>query len=201
MAIALGFSVETLLPINSKRLALARSLGRENAHARMPHDDQVPAADVDHGNAAGLAAVSGHGNAAVHLLIGDFDPVPRQAHLGALVRRAVKTLGECAVHVGWFEAAILPHGGHGPMVADLLKNLRQPFGRVGLHFHQGEAGIGARLPNRDLLDAKRPAQARDHIEHLGQDQAIDDVALDLDVFNKGGSCRTGFHGFDFHAAP
>ena len=33
-----------------------------------------------------------------------------------------------------------------------------------------------------LLDAKRAAAGRDRVEHLGQDQAVDDVAGDFDLF-------------------
>ena len=36
-----------------------------------------------------------------------------------------------------------------------------------------------------LRDAKRAAARRDHVEHLGQDQAVDDVADDLDLFDVG----------------
>ena len=39
-------------------------------------------------------------------------------------------------------------------------------------------------PIGDLLDAKRAAGRGDQVEHLGQDQAVDDVAADLDVFDE-----------------
>ncbi len=52
-------------------------------------------------------------------------------------------------------------------------------GRLGPHFDQRKAGIGARLADRDLLDPKRPAAGRDQVEDLGQDQAVDDVAANF----------------------
>ena len=49
---------------------------------------------------------------------------------------------------------------------------------------QGVARIVPGLADGDLLDPERAAVARDAVEDLRQDQAVDDVAADLDVFHR-----------------
>ena len=51
-------------------------------------------------------------------------------------------------------------------------------------FDHGVARIVPRLADRDVGDAKLAAAGRDRIEHLGQDEAVDDVAGDLDFFDE-----------------
>ena len=50
-------------------------------------------------------------------------------------------------------------------------------------FDHGIARIVPRLADRDLLDAKLPAAGRDRIQHLRQDQAVDDVPGNLDFLD------------------
>ena len=125
-------------------------------------------------------------DAAIHFLVGDFDPIAAEADLGPLVGRAVKAFGKRAVHVGGDEAAVL-----------LGRRARRRGRRSGpesaaarssrrcADFDHGIARIVAGLADRDLRDAKRAAAGRDRVEHLGQDQAVDDVAGDFDLFDDG----------------
>jgi hypothetical protein len=52
-----------------------------------------------------------------------------------------------------------------------------------MNFHEGKAGIGAFLPNADMLDTEPTAKGSYLIENLGQNEAIDDVPADFDVFH------------------
>ena len=56
------------------------------------------------------------------------------------------------------------------------------------------AGIVPRLADRDVLDAKRAAAGRDRVEHLRQNEAVDDMAGDFDLFDDG---IFGGHGLVF----
>ena len=107
----LGFSVETPLDMNVKSLrTAARSTGNTRTPAwpttiGMPRRTSV--IGMQRATADGVGRrVSRAGycsfdhDAAVHLLVGDFDPVAVQADFGPLVGRAVKAFGKGAVHVG-----------------------------------------------------------------------------------------------------
>ena len=63
-----------------------------------------------------------HHDAAIHLLVGDFDPVPVEPNFRALVRRAVKPFGKRAVHVGGDQPAVLLRRRHRAMVGNLRQD-------------------------------------------------------------------------------
>ncbi len=77
--IALGFSLETLELMKRKRACVPRTLGRLDPDALVADDDRRPGDDVDHGHAARGVGVRVDGDAAVHLLIGDLDPLRLQS--------------------------------------------------------------------------------------------------------------------------
>ena len=83
-------------------------------------------------------------------------------------------------------AAVGGVGGHGAVVVDLVEDGFELLGRVGADLDAGEAGVVLLLAELDVLDVVPAAARQDLVEHLGQQQRIDDVAGHLDVFDKGG---------------
>ena len=80
------------------------------------------------------------------------------------------------------------------MAADRSEKFFQVLGRGADHPQLGVARIIARVPTRISRISKRPSSCHDLIKHLGQDQAVDDVADDFDVFDVGrGAGRRGRH--------
>ena len=167
----------------------------------MTHDNRHAAFDLCHGDAAGCRKC-GVGrpaqslwlfdnNSAVHLLVGDFDPMPVQSNLGPLVSRTIKALGEGTVHVGRGEPAVLLGRGDRSMVGDLGQDVLHPFFVWSTDFDHGVAGVVPRLANGDVRDPELAAIRGDGIENLGQNQAIDDMAADFDFFDDG---ILGIHG-------
>ena len=126
-------------------------------------------------------------------------PIPRQPHLGALVRRAVEALGKGALDVGDRQPAVLRGDRHRSVIGDLRQDPLQRGPIVGADFEQGVARIVPRLADRDALDAKRAAVVENAVEDLRQHEAVDDVSLDLDLFALDGCPilgvqRDGIHG-------
>ncbi len=72
------------------------------------------------------------------------------------------------------------------MIGDLGKDLLQGGGVAGLDLDQGVAWIAPGLADADLLDAEGAARRGDAVEDFGQDQAVDDVAADLDILDVDG---------------
>ena len=100
MASPLGFSVETVLSMNSNVCGVARPLFGKDAHAGVAHHDRLADADLVHRHAARRAARAVDHDAAVHLLVVDRDPLARQPDLGPLVGGAVESFGKGPVDVG-----------------------------------------------------------------------------------------------------
>ncbi len=121
---------------------------------------------------------------AVHFLPGDLQPAAGDADLGPLVGGAIKIFGKRSGDVGLHEAAIADVGGDRAMVGDLRQDFLQDLFVVGANLQQGMAGVVSRLPDRDLLDFETAAAAGDGIEDFGQDQTVDDVAADFDLFHE-----------------
>ena len=71
------------------------------------------------------------------------------------------------------------------MVGDLGQDLAASLLAGGADFDHGGAGVVAGLADRDVLDPKLAAGGGDRVEHFRQDQAVDDVAADFDVFDDG----------------
>ena len=117
---------------------------------------------------------------AVHLRVVDVDPVATDPHLGGQVGRRVEALGQDAVDVGR----------HGDRVG-----LGQPVGAVDLQLgdesgegvlvgggdlETGPAGVDVGAADVDVDHAVVGAGVDDDVEHLGQDEGVDDVPLNLD---------------------
>jgi hypothetical protein len=130
-------------------------------------------------------------NAAVHLLIVDRRPVAVQANLGSLIGRAVKPFGKRPVDVRLDQSGVASVDGNGAVIGNLRDDRLQGAVAGGANLDAGKAGVGAVVPDDDVLDLELAARGRDAVEHLGQDQAVDDVAANLDVFD-GGPVVGGF---------
>ena len=86
-------------------------------------DKRYPALDFDHRHAAGRVLLGIDDDAAVHFLIGNFNPLAADPHFGPLIGRAVERFGEGAVHVGIDEPAILRRSADRAVVGNLGQNL------------------------------------------------------------------------------
>ena len=106
-----------------------------------------------------------------------------------LIGRRIKPFGEGAVHVGRNQTAILLIQWDGAVPSDRGEQPLEVLGRAADHSQLGVARIVATLPDADLADLELSAQAHDLIEHLGQNQAVDDVPDNLHVFDKRGLAR------------
>ena len=179
----------------------ARPLFRKDAHAGMADDDQLAQAGIGHGQAAGGHALEVDDDRAVHLLIGDLQPVAGNADFGPLVRRAIEIFGKSPGNVGRHEAAIADVGRHRAVVGDLGEDFLQDLFLVGANFQQGMAGVVPRLPDRDLLDFATAAPAGDGIEDFGQDEAVDDMAADFDLFHELAAAGLGCFPRCIHESP
>src|SRR5438067_1064816 len=73
-------------------------------------------------------------DAAVHLLVLDFDPVAAEPDLCAIVGRAVEVFGKSAVHVGRHSDAIVRADRHGPVVVDGIEDFLEDRSARGPHF-------------------------------------------------------------------
>ena len=66
------------------------------------------------------------------------------------------------------------------MLAQAQEQFIEHFATRGTDLHARIALVGALLANPDLVDLKIAAAGQDRIQHLGQDERIDDVATQLD---------------------
>ena len=71
----------------------------------------------------------------------------------------------------------------GNLIGDVGQDLLEAIGGRRPHFDQGIAGIAAVVADRDLLDAEGAAGGGDEVENFGEQQAIDDMAADFDLFD------------------
>ena len=181
----LGFSLETGLAMNSNRFVPRRRLGREDAQPLPADDDAVALAHVGHGQAAGGVALRIDEDAAVHLLVFHVDPVAAEADLGAVVGRAVEALGEGAVHVGRRRSrSPAATTGTAPWSWMASRISRSVSARVGADLDAGVAGVVLPLADADVLDDVGAAAGEDLVQHLGQEQRVDDVPVDLDFLDE-----------------
>ena len=75
--------------------------------------------------------------------------------------------------------------GDGSVANDARQDFLEQFLRIGLDREPGKAGILPTLTDLDLQDFVPASQGGDFVEHLGENQAVDDVAGNLHVFDEG----------------
>ena len=167
-----------------ERLRPAGPLLGKDAHAGVADDDQVAAARVGHGEATGGHFRRIDENGAVHFLVGHFDPVPGDADFGPLVGRAVEILGIGAVDVGGNERAVATSVGTAPWSAISASSFCNSLFACRADFQHRMAGIVPQRADRDVLDRAIAAVGGHDIEDLGQNEAVDDVTADLDLFDE-----------------
>ena len=79
--------------------------------------------------------------------------------------------------------AVACTSGDGPMIVDGVENVLRGSARSPARTSmRAIAGIGLPLADADVLDDVGAAVRQDFVEDLGQEQRIDDVALQLDGF-------------------
>ena len=156
----------------------------EDARTEPSDNNLVAAFHLDHRHTACLLGCSIHRDAAVHLLPFDADPMPGETDLGRLVRRRIEALGKCTVHVGRFESAVVMLHRDRTVLADRGQNLFEArFGRS-RHRQPNVARVVAIVPDADFVALVLTAEARDLVEHLRQQQAVDDVPREFNILAK-----------------
>ena len=157
-----------------------RRISASGGKTRMPvpaDDDAVAGLHRGHRHAAGRAALGVDHDAAVHLLVLDVDPLAAEPDLGAEVGGAVEALGERAVHVGRRRCGSRPAStGTAPCGWISARIASSCSARVGAHLDAGVAGVVLPLAELQRLDVVPAAARQDLVEHLRQQQRIDDVA-------------------------
>jgi hypothetical protein len=80
------------------------------------------------------------------------------------------------------------------MVVDDAEDLVQPVAVGCPHLEPGDTGVRAALADADVLDDVGAAAGQNLIEHLGQQERVDDVTLQLDFFDDVGHDAPRFRG-------
>ena len=90
----------------------------------------------------------------------------------------------------------MQRGGHGAVIGHLARISESVCCGRRLHLDQRIARIGPGMADRDPFDPKRSSACRDAIENLRQNQAVDNMAADFDLFDVpigGGGCLVRRH--------
>src|SRR5205823_2418644 len=90
-----------------------------------------------------------------------------------------------AVHVRGHHDAVTVGDGNGAVVVDVVEQLAKGVGGGGADLDPGVTGVVLPLTDADVLDDVGAASGEDLVEYLGQDQRVDDVALELDFLDEG----------------
>ena len=148
-----------------------------DAHAGEAHDDAVARTDLVHWR--GAHGLGGHDDPAVHLRVLDGAPTVIDAHVGRQVGRRVEALGQHAVTVGGHERRVaVMHTIHAVDLQLLEQRIDGAVvGRADLDARA--ARVDVRAPELELVDVVIRARLDDQIEHLGEQQGVDDVTLEL----------------------
>ena len=166
---------------------------REHARPRPADDDQVAEFDRRHRYAPGGRPARVDADAAVHLLVGDVHPVPAEPDLGAEVGGAVEPVREGPGDVGPGDGAVGGLGGDGPVRVDLGEDALEDLGGVGPDLDADVRRVVLPLADAELLDLVAGPAGEDGVEDLGQQQRVDDVAVQLDLFDELGLGFDGGH--------
>src|SRR5262249_33295243 len=97
---------------------------------------------------------------------------------------AVETFGEAAIEIGPDDRAIAGGRGDRAMVVNVVEDFLEQAAVWRANFETGETRIVLALADPEILDDVRAAPRQDFIQHFGQQQRIDDVALQLDLFDE-----------------
>ncbi len=158
----------------------------EDTQALPADDDAVALASVDHRQAAGGGALRVEDNAAVLLLVLHVHPVAAEPDLRAQVRGGVEVLGKGPIQIGGNGDAIVGGGGRGTVVVDGGEDVAQDGGAGRVDLDAGPAGIAGPPADVDVLERVGAAACQNLVEHLGQQQRVDDVTFQVHFFNKAG---------------
>ena len=128
-------------------------------------------------------AVGVDDDAAVHLLVLHVDPLAAEPDLGPLVGRAVEAFGEGPGDVGRHDPRVLGVDGRGAVLDQVAEDRVELAGGGRPDGDPGVARVDPPRADPALADLERPPHLEDPVEDLRQQQRIDDVAADLDLFH------------------
>ncbi len=160
-----------------------RRFSRKDPQSLAPDDDPISLPYLGHRQATGRAPLRIKENAAVHFHVLNIDPFPIDANLGAVAGRAVEAFRKGPVHIRFGERAILGGDRCGPVVMDRVEDFLQDRLARRPDLNAGETGVFPTLAHPDLFDLVSAAAREDFVEHLGQEQRINNVPLDLHFLN------------------
>ena len=161
----------------SERVTFFGPFQREDPDSRSTRDDQVTGFHLGHGDGAGRGRIQGHVNGEVHFDRLHVEPLAVEADLRPEVRGRIERIRQHPVFRRGFHNAINRVFDHGPMRLDGVQDGREPWRRIGMHGDPGRGGVLSRGADVHLVDGEGAASLQNCVEHLRQDQGIDDMAF------------------------
>ena len=110
-----------------------------------------------------------------------------QPHLGPVIGGAVELLRKGPIHVGRLGDAIAGRHLRGPVIVDRIQDLLQVIRVARPNLDTHVTGVLLALADLDFLQRVVAAVRQDFVEHLGQQQRVDDVPLQFDFFDELGA--------------
>jgi hypothetical protein len=149
---------------------------RQHTHAVAAHDHEIAPLHFGHHDTGRDAGLRIDADGRVHFLSRDRNPFPGQPDFRVFVRRAIKAFREHPVRVHDLIVAILLVDRNRAVPGDGGQHAVEFFARRRTDRQPRDARIDPAASDFEVLDAERPAQIHDLVEHLRQQEAVDDVA-------------------------
>ena len=172
--------VDELKQVSARR----RALHRNHANALMTDHNLVTFTDVEKLDCPGSAFFSVNCNCAVHHGRLNFDLFAIASNERLLVGCHVEIARKNAVRRGLGQLRILAFGNLRPVLSQAQDQLVERFACFGRDFDSREALIRPFFADLDLANLKIRAAGQDLIQHLWQNERVNDVSAQLDRFRK-----------------
>src|SRR5450432_320275 len=161
-----------------------RSLLRNNANSLVAHDDFHALFDAAKLGGGCLASGAVNHDGAIHQRRLNFNFAVVKSHERLLIGRGIKLLRKDAVRGRSRQLNALFFDHFGAMLPQAQNQIVKCGRRGPSYFDPRKALVGPVFADLDLGDFETAAVGDDFIEHLGQNERIDDVAAQLDRLGK-----------------
>ena len=163
--------------VNELKKICARrcTLHRHHAHAPMTHHDLVVFAHVEEFYCSGRAFFSINSNRAIHHGGLHFDLLAVKPDESLLVGCHVEVTRKNPVCRSGGKLRIRVLGDFGAVLSQAQNQFVERFARFGRHFDSGKALVRPLFADLDLANLKIRAASQNLIQHLWQDERIDDM--------------------------